>query len=74
VFEDWLFHALLPLAAYTTFAASAWEARAHAHQAMFGVAAAALLLLFIGIPNAWDAVTYYIFVNRPKPAEAEQPR
>ena len=66
VFEDWLFHALLPLAAYATLAASGWEARAHAHQAMFGVAAAALLLLFIGIHNAWDAATYHIFVNRPK--------
>jgi len=74
VFEDWLFHALLPLAAYATLAASAWEARAHAHQAMFGVAAAALLLLFIGIHNAWDAATYHIFVNRPKREEAEQPR
>jgi hypothetical protein len=74
VFEDWLFHALLPLAAYATLAVSAWEARAKAHQAMFGVAAAALLLLFIGIHNAWDAVTYHIFVNRPKTAETEQPR
>jgi hypothetical protein len=74
VLEDWLFHALLPLAAYATLAASAWEARAHSHQAMFGVAAAALLLLFIGIHNAWDAVTYHIFVNRPKREEAEQPR
>ena len=33
---------------------------------MFGVAAAALLLLFIAIHNAWDAVTYHVFVNRPQ--------
>jgi hypothetical protein len=25
---------------------------------LFGIAAAALLLLFIGIHNAWDTVTY----------------
>jgi hypothetical protein len=31
---------------------------------MFGVAAAALLLLFVGIHNAWDAVTYHIFVGK----------
>ena len=31
---------------------------------MFGVAAAALLLLFVGIHNAWDAITYHVFVNR----------
>ena len=35
-----------------------------ARGAMFVAAAAALLLLFIGIHNAWDAVTYHVFVNR----------
>jgi hypothetical protein len=33
---------------------------------MFCVAAAALLLLFIGIHNAWDAATYHVFVLRPR--------
>jgi hypothetical protein len=32
-----------------------------AQDASFGVAAVALLLLFVGIHNAWDAVTYHIF-------------
>ena len=63
-FEDWLFHVLLPFAAYATLAVSACAARAHAHEAMFGVASAALLLLFIGIHNAWDAVTYHVFVKK----------
>jgi hypothetical protein len=63
-FYDWLFHVLLPFAAYTTLAASAFAIRSHAHEALFGVAGAALLLLFIGIHNAWDAVTYHIFVKR----------
>jgi hypothetical protein len=65
-FEDWLFHVLLPFAAYGTLAASACAVSRDAHGAMFGVAAAALLLLFIGIHNAWDAVTYHVFVNRPQ--------
>ena len=73
VFEDWLCHALLPCAAYAILAASACAARFHSHEAMFGVAAAALLLLFIGIHNAWDAATYHIFVKKPK-YEAEQAR
>ncbi len=72
--EDWLFHALLPFAAYATLAASAYAARAHAHEAMFAVGAAALLLLFIGIHNAWDAVTYHVYVRRHEPGEAEQAR
>ena len=72
-FEDWLFHVLLPLAAYATLAGSACAALGHAHEAMFGVAAAALLLLFIGIHNAWDAITYHVFVKRGREAN-ERPR
>ncbi len=63
-FEDWLCHSILPLAAYLTLAATALAAQAHPYGAMFGVAAAVLVLLFIGIHNAWDAVTYHIFVKR----------
>jgi hypothetical protein len=63
VFEDWLFHVLLPSAAYAVLAVSACSAYSHARQALFLVATAALLLLFIGIHNAWDAVTYHIFVR-----------
>ncbi len=74
VFEDWLFHAVLPFAAYATLFASACAARAHPTECLFGVATAALLLLFIGIHNAWDAVTYHVFVNKPKHDQAEQPR
>jgi len=63
-FEDWLFHALLPLAAYVVLALSAFAAASHTREALFGVGAAALLLLFIGIHNAWDAVAYHVLVNR----------
>lgn len=64
--EDWLFHALLPTIAYATLAGSAYATRSHADGALFGTGAAALLLLFIGIHNAWDAVTYHVFVVREK--------
>jgi hypothetical protein len=74
VFEDWLFHAVLPFAAYATLSITACAALDHPTECLFGVATAALLLLFIGIHNAWDAVTYHIFVNKPKHAEAEQSR
>lgn len=60
-FEDWLFHVLLPLASYLTLAVSAYAGAMDLHEALFGVAAAVLLLLFIGIHNAWDSVTYHIF-------------
>ena len=62
-FEDWLFHVVLPFAAYATLAGSACAVRSHVG-ALFAVGAAALLLLFIGIHNAWDAVTYHVFVMK----------
>jgi hypothetical protein len=65
-FEDWLFHVLLPLAAYVALGASAYVARMDLKQSLFAVASAALLLLFIGIHNAWDAVTYHIYMHRSK--------
>jgi hypothetical protein len=68
VFEDWMFHALLPLAGYAALAVSAVCCRLRAQEALFGVAAVALLLLFVGIHNAWDAVTYHIF-SPPKREE-----
>jgi hypothetical protein len=64
VFEDWCFHVLLPAVAYVILAAAAVAARAYVRQALFGVAAAALLLLFIGLHNAWDSVTYLVFVRK----------
>jgi hypothetical protein len=71
-FEDRLFHVLLPFAAYIISAASAFAARSHERGALFAVAAAALLLLFVGIHNSWDAVTYHVFVARPKQQNTER--
>lgn len=62
--EDWVFHALFPVVAYCALAASAFVIRSHPHAAMLIAGAAALLLLFTGIHNAWDAVTYHVFVAR----------
>jgi predicted membrane-bound spermidine synthase len=63
-FEDWLFHAALPFAAYATLALSPFAAHAAIHEALLCAGAAALLLLFVGIHNAWDSITYHVFVNK----------
>jgi len=63
-FGDWLYYALLPLAAYAMLALSAFTALSHTSEALFGVGAAALLLLFIGIHNAWDSVAYLVFYGK----------
>ena len=62
--EDWLFHVLLPLAAYTGLVLSALAASSHTRESLFGVGAAVLLLLFIGIHNAWDNVAYHVLHGR----------
>jgi hypothetical protein len=64
VFEDWLFHLVLPLAAYATLVAAAFAINSAVRVALFIPGAAVLLLLFAGIHNAWDAATYHIFVSR----------
>lgn len=70
-FEDWLFHVLLPFVAYAILGASALASSSYPVEALFAVAAAALLLLFIGIHNAWDAVTYHVYVQRRKQLKAD---
>jgi hypothetical protein len=74
VFEDWLFHVLLPLAAYAVLAGSAFAARAFARTALFFVGAASLVLLFTGIHNAWDTVMHLVFVqNRGEQGDERDP-
>jgi hypothetical protein len=63
VFEDLLFHGILPFGAYVMLAVSAWIARSDERAGMYLVGGAALLLLFIGIHNAWDDVTYDVFTG-----------
>jgi hypothetical protein len=55
-------------------AGSAYVVHSHARPALFVVGAATLLLLFVGIHNAWDTVTYHVFVKKREQREAEQPR
>ena len=73
-FEDWLFHLLLPIAAYAMLTGSAGAAASSPRPTLFVVAATSLLLLFIGIHNAWDAVTYHVFVQKRKQQEKQRER
>jgi hypothetical protein len=59
--EDWVFHAVLPVVAYATLIYAAMSFRDDEHRALFAVAGAVLLLLVIGIHNAWDAASYNVF-------------
>ena len=58
VLEDWVWHCGLPLTAYGMLVVAALVMRRDPSHALFAIAATALLLLFIGIHNAWDSVTF----------------
>jgi hypothetical protein len=71
-FEDWFFHVALPLSAYALLAVSAVAALSHAEEALFALGAATLMLLFAGIHNAWDAVTWHLMVRGARAADKEE--
>jgi hypothetical protein len=58
VAEDWVWHVVLPGMAYAAVLAGAVFLERDTTAAMFSVAAATLLLVCIGIHNAWDTVVY----------------
>jgi hypothetical protein len=57
VLEDWLWHVILPVLAYVALLAAGTSLHRWP-DALFVVGAAVLSLVFIGIHNAWDTVTY----------------
>ncbi len=63
VWEDWLFHMILPTCAYTAITISAVFLHTDGHAVAFVIAAAALALLLIAIHNAWDTVTYIVVAD-----------
>jgi hypothetical protein len=71
VLEDWLWHVLLPLIAYTVLVVAALVLASSPVPALFAVGASVLLLLFIGIHNAWDNVTYLVTEYLPHEKEGE---
>lgn len=61
--EDWLFHFVLPLVAYTVLALAALPAQSHPEEALRAVGAMTLVLLFVGVHNSWDTIVYNVFVR-----------
>lgn len=57
-FEDWAWYTALPLVAYAAIFAGAVLLRTFPFAGPFSVAAGVLLLIFAGIRNSWDVVTY----------------
>ena len=67
VLSDWLWHTVFPLVSYTALLVAAMLLPGHPAPALFVIAAGTVLLLFIGIHNAWDNVTYIALeLSRPQ--------
>jgi hypothetical protein len=58
VLSDWIWHVAMPPIAYASLTVAAGMLRRRPAVALDLVAAASLLLLFIGIRNAWDAAVW----------------
>jgi hypothetical protein len=71
VLEDWLWHAVFPLIGYAVLLVTAVVLARDPAVALFVIGATALLLLFIGIHNAWDTVTYIAVERWEAPGETE---
>ena len=68
VFEDWLWHSALPLAAYAMLLIAAISLTLHVSGSLYAIAAVALILLFVGIHNAWDSVTFIVATHLDRKA------
>jgi len=73
VLEDWICHTVLPLIAYAALLVDGILLPGDTATCLFMVGGASLLLLFIGIHNAWDAVTYFA-ISRRKGEKPEAPK
>jgi hypothetical protein len=71
VLEDWLWHVIFPFVAYTAVFVSGLLFTRTPRVVLFPVAASALLLLFVGIHNSWDTVTYITIEARRRRAAAK---
>lgn len=56
--EDWAFHVFLPFVAYALLVTGAIAMHAAPPLSLYAPAIAVTLLIFIGIHNAWDVVTF----------------
>jgi F0F1-type ATP synthase assembly protein I len=71
VLEDWLWHSVFPLIAYSLLLVASVLLTRYPRQVLFAIGATALLLLFIGIHNAWDTITYIVVEQSETPKEHE---
>jgi hypothetical protein len=71
--EDWVYNVILPTLAYAVLLVMAGLLWYYQTEALWGVAAATLGLLLIGIRNAWD-IAVWTSINRPGGGGTQPPK
>ena len=71
VLEDWLWHAVFPFLAYAALLVAAVLLPRDPTTVLFVIGATALVLLFVGIHNSWDTVTYIAVERRASSNDSE---
>ena len=56
--EDWIFYSILPFVAYVAIFAGAIALTIAPERALFAIGGGVIVLIFDGIHNAWDIVTF----------------
>ena len=72
VLEDLVWHSILPMLAYATLLVGAIATARGNGAGLFAIGATNLLLLFVGIHNAWDSVSY-VATEQYRSAPSEKP-
>jgi xanthosine utilization system XapX-like protein len=65
--EDWIWYMVLPVLSYAALLAGAAFLVSSPERALFAIAGGVVLLVFIGLRNAWDVVTYLAVVRADDP-------
>jgi hypothetical protein len=73
VLEDWIWHAGLPILAYAACIHAGTQLPRSPEGPAYIVAVATLLLVFIGIHNAWDTVTYVTLQRMQERERSKRP-
>lgn len=68
---DWLWYAVIPPVAYSALVVTAIMLPGNPIPALFGTSAVLVVLLFLGIHNAWDTVVY-LAVKRFQPLNEQK--
>ena len=70
--EDWFWYSALPLVGYASLLGAGILLNRYSTISLFVIAATALLLMCVGIHNAWDTVTYIAVARKKEKTSKER--